>query len=188
MFGKPRIPWKIEEYLGETSESDGYTTDWSYPEENSTAFSYFVEQFAKVIETDFNFLILIPELINLQEKRIQDEEQDQKQSQLEDRSLGKIDVPLSLKRIKQQVSEGGLPPVGLTTKQLHLQLNAIWAQAKEQKPDQIKNIVNTSDYERVEVEPERAFYLKKTMSRKEKEGYMKLLKYSNIFAWTPSDL
>ena len=34
VFRKPRIqiPWKIEEH-GETSESDGYTTDWSNPEE-----------------------------------------------------------------------------------------------------------------------------------------------------------
>ena len=44
-FGKPKIgiPWKMEEYLGETSETDGYTTDWSSPEEDSTAVSYFVE-------------------------------------------------------------------------------------------------------------------------------------------------
>ena len=34
-FGKPRIriPWKTEEYLGEISETDGYTTDWSDPDE-----------------------------------------------------------------------------------------------------------------------------------------------------------
>ena len=33
-FGKPkiRIPWKTEEYLRETSETDGYTTDWSDPD------------------------------------------------------------------------------------------------------------------------------------------------------------
>ena len=47
VFGKPRIqiPWKIE-HLGEISEYDGYTTNWSDPEEESTAFSYFVEQVA----------------------------------------------------------------------------------------------------------------------------------------------
>ena len=30
VFKKPRIqiPWKTEEHLGETSESDGYTTNW----------------------------------------------------------------------------------------------------------------------------------------------------------------
>ena len=67
VFMKPRIriPWKIEEHLGETSESDGYTTDWSDLEEEITAFSYFVEQFEEVIETDFNFPTLIPELITL---------------------------------------------------------------------------------------------------------------------------
>ena len=38
-FGKPRIriPWKTEEYLGETSKTDGYTTDWLDPDEECTA-------------------------------------------------------------------------------------------------------------------------------------------------------
>ena len=66
VFGKPRIqiPWKIEEHLGETSKSDGYTTDWSDPEEENIAFSYFVEQFAEVTKMDFNFLIPIPKMVN----------------------------------------------------------------------------------------------------------------------------
>ena len=64
-FGKPRIriPWRTDEYLGETSETDGYTTDWSNPEEESTAFSYFVEQFAETQEADFQFSLPIPEMI-----------------------------------------------------------------------------------------------------------------------------
>ena len=67
VFGKPkiRIPWKTEEYLGETSETNGYTTDWSDPEEESTAVSYFMEQFAEATETDFNFSIPITELLIL---------------------------------------------------------------------------------------------------------------------------
>ena len=105
VFGKPRIgiPQKIEEHLGETSKSDGYTTDWSDPEEASTAFSYFVDQFAEMIEMDFNFPIPIPELVNPQAIRSQDEEQDQKQmeGQLEDQSLGEINIPLSFKWIRQ---------------------------------------------------------------------------------------
>ena len=65
VFEKPKIqiPWKIEEHLGETSKSDGYTMDWLDPKEEITAFSYFVEQFAEVTEIDFNFPIPIPELI-----------------------------------------------------------------------------------------------------------------------------
>ena len=75
VFEKPkiRIPWKIEEHLGETSESDGYTTDWSDLEEESTAFSYFVEQFAEITEMDFNFSIPIIELMTLQATRIHNE-------------------------------------------------------------------------------------------------------------------
>ena len=37
-------------------------------------------------------------------------------------------------------------------------------------------MINPSDYEKVEVAPDRAFYLGKTMSRKKKEDYVKLLK------------
>ena len=72
-----------------------------------------MEQIAEVIEMDFNFPVPIPELVKPQAIRIQDEEQDQKQGQLEDQSLGEVNVPLSSKWIRQQVSEGGLPPVGL---------------------------------------------------------------------------
>ena len=61
--------------------------------------------------------------------------------------------------------------------------------AKKQEPDQIKNVVNPSDYKKVEVAPERAFYLGKTMSRDERRDYVELLKdYSDVFAWTMSDL
>ena len=36
---RQRIPWKLDSYQGETSESDGYTTDWSDPEEEEEALS-----------------------------------------------------------------------------------------------------------------------------------------------------
>ena len=72
---------------------------------------------------------------------------------------------------------------------MNLEWNAIWIQSEEQELDRIKKIVNPSDYKKVQVAPERAFYVGKTMSRKEKEDYVKLLKeYSDVFAWTPSDL
>ena len=85
-FGKPkiRIPQKTEEHLGETSESDGYTTDWSDLEEESTGVSYFVEQFAETIEMDFNFSVPIAELLSLHAMGILEEGSDWKQVQLED--------------------------------------------------------------------------------------------------------
>ena len=123
--------------------------------------------------------------------RSQDEEQDRKriEGQLEDRLLGEVNVSLSSKWIRQQVLEGRLSSVGLTNEHPDLQWNAIWTQAEEQELDQIKNVVNPSNYKRVEIEPKRTFYLGKTMNKKEKEGYVGLLrKYSNVFAWVPSNL
>ena len=82
----------------------------------------------------------------------------------------------------QQVSERELPLVGLTDHS-NLEWNIIRIQAKEQEPDWIKNIVNPLDYKKVEVKLEKAFYLEKTMSSKERKGYVELLKeYSDVFA------
>ena len=162
--------------------------DWLDLEEESIAFNYFVEQFAEVTKMDFNFPILIPKLVRLQSEMIRDEESDRKLSQLEDRSLGEVNVPLSSKWIRQQVLEERLPPVGLA-KHSDLQWNTIRIQAEEQEPNRIKNVVNPSDYDKVEVEPERAFYLGKTLNRLEKEDCVELLRrYSNVFVWTPLDL
>ena len=107
------------------------------------------------METDFNFSILITELMIPLATRIQGEEQDWKQSQLEDQVLGEVDVPLSSKWIRQQVAEGELSPVNLM-KHFDHQWNEIWIQAEEQDLDQFKNVANPSDYEKVEVVPKRA--------------------------------
>ena len=52
---KQRIPWKLDNHQGETSESDGYTTDWSDPEGEEEAFSYFVGPFVESTEAEFEF-------------------------------------------------------------------------------------------------------------------------------------
>ena len=86
------------------------------------------------------------------------------------------------------MSEGKLPPVGLTEHYDH-QWNEIQIQAEERELDRIKNVVNPLDYEKVEVSPERAFYLGKTMNKEERVDYVGLLKeYSDVFVWTPLDL
>ena len=54
-------------------------------------------------------------------------------------------------------------PIGLMDHS-NLEWNAIRVQAEEREPDWIKNVVNFSDYKKVELKPERAFYLGKTMS------------------------
>ena len=183
-FGKPRIriPWRTEEYLGETSKTDGYTTDWSDPDEESTSVSYFVEQFAEVTETDFNFLVPITELLKPNPVILPNEDTGLRQGHIEDRSLGQIDVPLCSKWIQQQMKEGELPPVGVREGSDH-PWSEIRVQPEEQEPDRIKNIVNPSDYEKVEVSPEKIFYLGKAMSTKERKAYVTLLgEYSDVFA------
>lgn len=52
---KQRIPWKLDSYQGETSVSDGYTTDWSDPEGGEEALSYFIDPFVGSTKTDFEF-------------------------------------------------------------------------------------------------------------------------------------
>ena len=131
-FGKPKIqiPWKIEEYLGDTSETDGYTTDWSDPDEESTTVSYFLEQFAEATETDFNFSVPITKVLETSSIALPGEGGNLRQGHVEDRSLGEIDVPFSSKWIQDQIEEGQLLPVGLTEHSDH-QWNEIRVQPKE---------------------------------------------------------
>ena len=57
VIGKPpvRIPWKQERHLGETSHSDGYTSEWTSPKDFDASTSYFVDLFATTKEADFRF-------------------------------------------------------------------------------------------------------------------------------------
>jgi len=110
VIGKPsvRIPWKVEAHMGETCESDGYTTDWSDLEDSSVA-SYLVTKFDKLTEVDFEFPDPCQDLA----------EQDGSESppattnQVEDRSLGEGNVPLTQDWIWSQIQEGKLDSVGL---------------------------------------------------------------------------
>ena len=70
MVGKPlvRIPWKQEEYLSETSNSNGYTSGWTSPEDSDSITSYFVDQFVETKEADFGFSDPIPEIVERNEE------------------------------------------------------------------------------------------------------------------------
>ena len=87
------IPWKLDSYQGEISESDGYTMDWLDPEEGVETLSYFVEPFIQSMEADFEFPLPVKELV--QPKHTQDGKAENPETGLEDRSLGHINVPLS---------------------------------------------------------------------------------------------
>ena len=97
IVGKPplRIPWRAEKYLGETSESDGYTSGWSDPEDSDTILSYFVMEFSGAIEEDFGFSNPTPE-----EGCQVIEEPSDETVKPEDRSLGTTDVPLTIEWIQ----------------------------------------------------------------------------------------
>jgi hypothetical protein len=93
VIGKPsfRIPWTTEKHLGETSDSDGYTTDWLEPEDSDSIPSYFVDQFGQRSEEDFGF----------QEAVMEYPHKDPKTPIPEDRSLGESSVPLTSEWIHQ---------------------------------------------------------------------------------------
>ena len=186
IVGKPplRIPWKAEKYLGETSESDGYTSGWSDLEDSDSVPSYFVMEFSGATEEDFGFSNPIPK-----EGCQVIEEPGDGVLKSEDRSLGTTDVPLTLEWIQGQVFQGYLPAIGLKENQQNIPWSEIRARTEESESDPVKNIVSPTDYEKMEVEAGKTFYLGRTLDEKEKSAYSKLLKeFADVFAWSPSNL
>ena len=107
----------------------------------------------------------------------------------EDRSLGTSDVPLTIEWIQGQVSQGSLPAIGLKEQQQDTSCSEIRARTEESEPDPVKNIVSPTNYEKVEVEAGKTFYLGRTLDEEERSEYSKLLQeFSDVFAWSPSDL
>ena len=164
IVGKPpiRIPWKAEKYLGKTSESERYTFGWSDPEESNSLLRYFITEFSRKTEKDFGFVDPISEE-GYQDREIRTEETVRR----EDRSLGAVDVPLTSQWIRDQVSEGSLPSVGLKETQLDIPWSEIRARTEECEPDPVKNIVSLTDYEKEEVEAGKTFYLGRMLDEAE---------------------
>ena len=136
IVGKPpmRIPWKVEKYLGETSDSDGYTSGWTDPEESDSVPSYLVAQFAGTTEADFGFTHPVQEEGNLEEP----EDQRPDHLPLDDRSLGETDVPLTIEWIRNRIAEGLLPA---DESRNDLPWSEIRTKPEERDPDRIKAIV-----------------------------------------------
>ena len=98
-------------------------------------------------------------------------------------------MPLSAGWICYQLADGKLPLVGLEAEDAGLRWSVFWKVGKEQNPEKIKNIVSHAQYEKVEVEPDRTFLIRKSMSLAERASYLALLKeYTDVFAWSPDDL
>jgi hypothetical protein len=141
VIGKPsfRIPWMTEKHLGETSDSDGYTTDWSEPEDSDSIPSYFVDQFGKRLEEDFGFQEVVKEYPH-EEPRIPIPE---------DRSLGESSIPLTSEWIHQQLKAGNLPPSG--TRSEDVEWGGLLSDPEEAYPEKIKTVVSPTDYGKEEV-------------------------------------
>ena len=79
--------------------------------------------------------------------------------------------------------------MGLKEIQRNTPWSKIRARTEESEPDLIKNIVSPMDYEKVEAKAGKTFYLGRTLDKEERTTYSRLLKeFSDVFAWTPSDL
>ena len=60
---------------------------------------------------------------------------------------------------------------------------------EESNLGRIKSIVNPTDYSKVETKEGKAFYLANTLDDKDRRSYVSLLsEFSNVFAWSPSEL
>ena len=139
-----RIPWKAEKHLGETGDSDGYTSGWTDSEKSDSIPSYLVAQFVGTSEVDFGFTHPVQEQGDLEEP----EERRAEPTPLKDRSLGQADVLLTAKWIRDRIVEGLLPT---DESQKGLPWSEIRMELEESDPDRVKNIVNPTDYSKVEV-------------------------------------
>jgi hypothetical protein len=178
VIGKPsfRIPWTTEKHLGETNDSDGYTTDWSESEDSDSIPSYFVDQFGRRSEEDFGFQEAVKEYPH----------EEPKTPIPEDRSLGESSVPLTTKWIHQQLEAGNLPPSG--TRSEDVEWGGLLSDPEEVYPKKIKTVVSPTDYGK-EVEQGKTFYISNDIKGEERAEYARILKdYSNVFAWAPMDL
>ena len=85
-------------------------------------------------------------------------------------------MPLTAGWIKDQLADKKLPPVGLSGVDTGLRWSAFRKDGKEQHPDQVKSVVNSADYEKMEVELGRTFLVRKSMSPAERASYVALLR------------
>ena len=186
IIGKPaiRIPWTAVLHLGETDASDGYTSDWTEEDDSDEIYSYFVNPFDDVQETELGF----PYPVEEQEDDDGKPEPDPV-PHIEDRSLGEANVLLTSKWIKQQISQGNLPAVSLNTDESDRNWSELRLDPDEAGPEKIKSVANPNDYEAVEIEKGHTFYFGKSMTKEERADYVRTLReFQDVFAWAPSDL
>ena len=188
VFGNPpvSIPWLPEKHQGETSESDGYTSDWTDPDETDSVPSYRIEQYNQDMESDFDFPEPVPEEGVV---KPESDPEDVPGRRPEDRSLGESDALLSLEWIRQQMKDQTIPPVPCSSTSRPVTWADLYTKVDVDEAEKIKTVVAPDDYEAVEVEVGKTFYLGRRLSKKERKDYMALLKeFLDVFAWSPADL
>jgi hypothetical protein len=82
---------------------------------------------------------------------------------------------------------GNLPPNG--TRSEDVEWGGLLSNPEEVYPEKVKTIVSPMDYGKEEVEQGKTFYISNDIKGKEREEYARILRdYSDVFAWTPTDL
>ncbi|PTQ44804.1 hypothetical protein MARPO_0018s0006 [Marchantia polymorpha] len=92
------LSWKPEPHLGETSEMDGYTSDWTESDNSESLQSYQVQEFKEESEEDLGFVNPVLEQ-ELDDTELPNRPQDVEK--IEDRSLGESSVKLSSEWIRE---------------------------------------------------------------------------------------
>lgn len=179
-----RIPWLHSAHEGETEEASGYTSDWSDPDETSSQDTYLVGEFSGLTDEDFKF----PDNVHEEGEKIALEEFPADQLKAEDRSPGEACVALSGEWVHQELIDPDKRPVRISRDQT-LDWGKLRDEPIEQEPERIKSIVSPKDFEEVEIQPGRKFFMGKTLTPEEKPGYAQLLsEFRDVSAWSPSDL
>ena len=187
-FGNPTVllSWRPEPHQGETSETDGYTTDWTDPEDSDTIQSYHVQEFREMSEDDLGFINPVPEPAD------DGPELPNRPPELtpgDDRSLGELNLPLSADWIREQLTSGQVKTGVSGTGTVDLPWSDLPADLAPESLTPGKNIVAPEDYEAVKTDSGRTFYLGKGLSAQERKEYLDVLtEYDDVFAWLPSDL
>ena len=187
VLGEPpvTISWRADKYQGETSDPEGYTSDWTGPEDSDSLSSYLVEPFLDAIEDDFGFPESVPEsgIITTEEADPDGPLQELLET---DKALGESNTLLNAEWVRKQVTGGDLMTVPS-------EQSLPWADSRlsqeVDEADKIKPVVLPDDYEKVEVGEGMSFFLGKNLTAAERGEYVSLLReFSDVFPRSPSDL
>ncbi len=134
--------------MGETSNSEGYTTDWTGPEDSGNTSTYQVKPFLDSIEIDFRF----PELVSKIE-RFSSEEDDpdsvcpsKSDRLIEYRALDELNATLSSEWVRRQFVDGMVPPILCGSAGSNFPWSDLRVDPEVNDVEKVKLIVSPEDY------------------------------------------